>query len=299
MSKIERPIWYTDYYQDIGDKLNLSNNICFDKNLINDLNVSINLTNIHQYPDASKTYLNLGNYYNIDPKNIAIGYGAGDIVFRWLNFFKNYSIGILTPTYDLARIFAINIGMNVSTSNNVEDLNTDILYVANPNGMTGEALSKQKILKISKKYKYIIVDEAYGDFCTIDFSMLYDSIKLDNVVVIKTLSKSVAAPGLRFGYCFSNSELMYKFQNLRSSTVLTNFTHCFVPELLSLINPHVKRMLQTRDYIEENYKCKKSQGNFVLFEKNPKFSCKIKKMPSGHYRMALTDLETFKNIENE
>ena len=299
MNKIERPLWYVDYYQDAKEQLNLSNNVCYDAVLLDRLKFDIDFSKIHQYPDAASTYLELSMYHNVDPKNIAIGYGAGDIVFRLLNFFKDYSLSILTPTYDLANTFAVNLGMKVQTSTDLSDLNGEVLYIANPNGITGEALASQTVLEMCKKFKYVIADEAYGEFSTIDYSVFYNSIDLENLIVVKTLSKSVASPGIRFGYCVGNVDLIKGFQNARSSTVLTGLTPFFIPVLLKEIDSHVKRMIITRNYIESKYSCKPSQGNYVLFEQDPKLNCKIKKTQLGHYRMALTDLDTFVKLENE
>lgn len=299
MPKIDRPLWYIDYYKDTRDKLNLSNNVCYDQILINELNFNIDFDKIYQYPDAAETYHELSRYYQIDPKTIAIGYGAGDIIFRLFNYFKNYSISIHTPTYELANTFAVNQGMNVQSSIDLDSLSNDILYLANPNGITGEFLNKETIINLSKKFKFIILDEAYGDFCRYECSFFRESYKLPNIVVIKTFSKSIASPGIRFGYCSSNVDFINDFQNSRSSTVITAITPYLIPKLLNSITNHVNRMILTKNYIEQKYLCKPSHGNFVLFKEDPKLNCIVKKTPQGYYRMALTDLNTFIKLEND
>ena len=295
MNNIQRPRWYENYY-DNNEILDLSNNICYDEILKSELIFNIECNNIFKYPDPAKTYRVLSNYLDIDVRNIAIGYGAGDIILRLLQNFKNHSIGIVVPTYDLARIFAINLGMKVIT----DDIErADMLYIANPNGVTGKALSKKEILLLVKKYKYIIVDEAYADFDITNCSVLNEIQNFNNLIVVKTFSESIASPGLRFGYCVSNQIIIEDLQNNRPSTVMTNFTPDIITHLLPKIKDHVSRMLETRNYIEEKYNCISSQGNFTLFKNNLNFNCKIKETEQNLIRMALTDIKTFKRLENE
>lgn len=297
---MKRHPWYIDYYEPIHDNLlNLSNNICYDKILINKINVDAGLCNLFQYPDAAKTYNVLSKYCNIDVKNLAIGYGAGDIIHRLMMYFKNLSIGILTPTYELAQNFALNLGLTVFNSHNLDDIKTDVLYIANPNGVTGKAITKDQVLSLLPKYKYIIIDEAYADFCSIDCSVAKESLNVNNLIVIKSLSKSVASPGLRFGWCISNKKIIEELQDIRSSTVVTGITHHLLEQLLNECPAHIDRMIHTKNYIENKYSCIPSNGNFVLFKKDPKLKCKIKKTVEGYFRMSLTDIETFRQIEND
>lgn len=295
MNKILRPKWYENYYNN-DNILDLSNNICYDGILLSELNFNINHFNISRYPDPAKTYKILSRYLDIDVKNIAIGYGAGDIILRLLQNFKDYSIKIIVPTYELARIFSINLGMKVITDNNE---GAEILYIANPNGVTGVAITKEEIILLVKKYKYVIVDEAYADFATNGCSVLTEIQNFKNLIVIKTFSKSIASPGLRFGYCVGDLDIIEDIQNNRPSTVMTNITPDIVSHLLPKIKDHVSRMLETRNYIENKYECVLSQGNFTLFKNNPNFNCKIKETEQQLIRMALTDIKTFKRLENE
>jgi histidinol-phosphate/aromatic aminotransferase/cobyric acid decarboxylase-like protein len=295
---IERPLWYVDFYDKNNRLLNLSNNICYDALLLEELPSIIDYENFFKYPDAADTYHTLSKHHRIDVKNLAIGYGSGELLLRILEQLTEYSIGIQIPTYELISSYATNLGMSVVTSHESNNIDADILYIANPNGITGKAISKEEILLLTARYQFVIVDEAYGEFNTIGCSVLDNSVELPNLIVVKTLSKSIASPGLRFGYCSAHASFINKLQNNRPSTVITGAVQQLVPPLLSAIPAHIERMLITRSYIESNYDCVPSQGNFVLFNKNPELPCQIKKTSQGLYRMALTDINTFKRLEN-
>lgn len=266
--------------------LDLSNNVCYDQFL------NHNYISNSNYPDDSKSYKLLGDYYKVNPKNIAIGYGSAELILRIFNLFKDCTFSIVLPTWQLAEMYARELGIKIIPYPE----KSDILYIANPNGLNGTALSSSSIINLLSQYKLVIVDEAYGDFS--NCSVLDSATTTSNLIVVKTLSKTVASPGLRFGYCFGNESIIKQIQDVRPGYVTTGSTLSALEVLLPQINLHIARMIDTRNYIEEKYNVVKSQGNYVLFKTNPHLPV-ITKQINGLHRMALTDLITFKEIENE
>ena len=264
--------------------LDLSNNVCYDKFLDRNFEHSVST-----YPDDAEAYRLLSQYYNISPYNIAIGYGSSDIILRILKLYQGNSLKIVNPTWQLAQLYAHHIGYEIKDD-------ADILYIANPNGLTGKALSKNEILSLLTTYKLVIVDEAYCDFS--DCSVLDTSITADNLIVVKTLSKTIASPGLRFGYCFSNLDIINRIQNVRPGYVTTSATIPALNKLLPQIGMHISRMLETRNYIEDKYDVVPSEGNYVLFKTKHNLPVKMKEV-NDLFRMSLTDIDTFKKFENE
>lgn len=285
-----RPDWTTPRYNDT--KINLSNNICYDKYLHEQVDQLFNSTkfDVRQYPDEYIVYKALSTYHNIPAKNIAVGLGIGELISRILN--QTSSIYIISPTWPMVEILSEVLNVNYSTT----DPNQDCVYVANPNGVSGTYLTREEILELTKKYKTVIVDEAYCDFCTEDISVLSQSVTADNLIVLKTFSKSLSLAGLRFGYATSNLDTINKLQLTRPGSIMHGSIVSLIHSLLKLIPSHVSRMIETRTYIENRYDCIPSQGNFVLLKTLPKEleNNFIIKKTNGSYRMALTNLEILK-----
>jgi threonine-phosphate decarboxylase len=128
--------------------------------------------------------------------------------------------------------------------------------------------------------------------------MIDQAVTGNNVIVCKSLSKSLALPGLRFGYCFSHPELIKRIQDVRPSGPASSVITELGLDLFNLTNDHIARMLETRNYIEEIYDCVPSQSNFVLFKNPEPFLdyVQYRKIENLH-RMSLTDLNTFKYYE--
>ncbi len=291
----ERQHWSTQEVSD--EKINLSNNVCYDQILQNQVLFLLSRNNItfSQYEDESKIYKIFSEFYGINPENIAIGFGLGELIPRIFSIFKNKKFSIVTPTWMMATGFC-NV-QNIHYTEGI-DYSSQVLYIANPNGMTGKYVEIKELEEYSKKFEYVIIDEAYNDFCDHNCSMVPHSLTKTNIIVTKTFSKSLSLPGLRFGYCFSSKSIIKKIQEIRPSGSVNSIVGKIGKQLLNLKDEHIKRMILTRDYIENNYECEKSHSNFVLLKNKEKFLDYFNYRKIGNlYRMSLTDLGTFKHYE--
>jgi histidinol-phosphate/aromatic aminotransferase/cobyric acid decarboxylase-like protein/choline kinase len=82
----------------------------------------------------------------------------------------------------------------------------EVIVFVNPNNPTGSLLDSKKIMEFAGKNpgKTVIVDESFIEFAdTPSVLSLLETAPLGNVVVIKSLSKSMGMPGLRLGYVYS------------------------------------------------------------------------------------------------
>lgn len=291
----ERQHWLTEKI--IDNKIDLSNNVCYDQVLQNRVSSLLSRNNItfSQYEDESKVYNILSNFYGVNPENIAIGFGLGELIPRIFSIFKNKKFSIVTPTWMMATGFC-NV-QNIHYTEGV-DYSSQVLYIANPNGMTGKYTDIKTLEDYSKKFEYVIIDEAYNEFCNQNCSMIPYALTKTNIIVTKTFSKSLSLPGLRFGYCFSSKNIIKKIQDIRPSGSVNSVVGKIGKDLLDLKDDHISRMKETRNYIESNYECVKSHANFVLLKNKEHFFRHFKpKKIENLYRMSLVDIGIFKYYE--
>ena len=88
------------------------------------------------------------------------------------------------------------------------DRRTDMVFVANPGNPTGVGIDPVKIKvladSLSPKTR-LVVDEAFVDFCP-DRSVLADVSERENLVVLRSMTKFYAIPGLRAGYLAGSAD---------------------------------------------------------------------------------------------
>lgn len=88
----------------------------------------------------------------------------------------------------------------------------DIVVLVNPNNPTGTLLASEKLLAMIEAAPAAlwIVDESFIDFTT-EPSLLsaLEQRNVDNVLLLKSLSKLFGTPGLRIGYAYTQNAALY------------------------------------------------------------------------------------------
>jgi histidinol-phosphate/aromatic aminotransferase/cobyric acid decarboxylase-like protein len=89
----------------------------------------------------------------------------------------------------------------------------DVVVVVNPNNPTGTVVASGRLVELATRHRQrvFIVDESFIDFS--DEPSIVAEVErrgLSNVVVVKSLSKSLGVPGLRLGYVHTSYPAMQK-----------------------------------------------------------------------------------------
>jgi histidinol-phosphate/aromatic aminotransferase/cobyric acid decarboxylase-like protein len=281
---ISRPDWTIKNENSNKEIIDLSKNCCYDTVLNKKFNEFLNeiYFDIHLFPDDFTVYDSISSHYNLKKSNLAIGLGTWELIDRILYTFDYKTIYYSLPTWNHIQI--------ISKKNNYKFCNNaDVLYLENPNGQTGEQLSKDEVLKLIQNYKLVIIDEAYGDFGT--YQMFGE--EFENVFITKTFSKLFSFTGIRQAFAFSNEKLINKIQQNRMNFSSTSFSGLTLDFLFSHKNDHIQRMKNTKKYLENKYEHIKSYSNSVFLKERPMFIKKnIKILESNDvFRMALCSMD--------
>ncbi len=120
-----------------------------------------------------------------------------------------------------------------------------VVVIVNPNNPTGSEVSTDWIVATAKAHpqKTFIVDESFIEFS--QFSSIIDTLEeqpLDNVVVVKSLSKSLGIPGVRLGYSYCCDA---EFNNYVSSRIPIWNMNSLAEFTLEIILKHRKVLAQS------------------------------------------------------
>jgi histidinol-phosphate aminotransferase len=180
----------------------------------------------NRYPDPlqRKVKEKLGEIKDINPNQIFLGNGSDepiDLIIRAFCEPNQDSILTTEPTYGMykvcAEVNAVNVQQALLTPEfdldleafpNTFDATTKVIFLCSPNNPTGNALSRDKILEVLKRfYGIVVIDEAYIDF-TKGKSFVQQLKKFSNLVVLQTFSKAWGLAGLRLGMCFASEDII-------------------------------------------------------------------------------------------
>ena len=286
-------------------QIDLSKNVIYDEVLLGQL-YQFKKTANNLYPDDKKVYEVISSYYKIEEKNIAIGLGSGEVLSRIINNLEIDSLHVIEPTFHGAERFCNNskveyIPILYKDFNKFDraDLPTmSNVYVANPNGNNGHCFSKEDIQYIIDNNDLVILDEAYIDYGGDSF---INNIQ-NNLIVLRTFSKSLGLPGLRCGFCVSTASNINKIKSTEMPYCSTSNTGLILEKFIKEIPAVVKRMKEGKELIESICKHKTSNGCYSLIYKEHEeiFKDRIIYSYRGDYiRIALTNKSIVERIWRE
>jgi len=183
---------------------------------------------IQTYPDPECRELkeSLSHYLGFDPEWISLGNGAVEIIY-WFAYATSIRgrVVIPAPTFCEYELASQMVGAEVTfvpLDNFDIDANRIIekakganaLFLCNPNNPTGMLATKQiiKIIKNIDNSTRVLLDECFVELTdNPDANTLIDKVsEFDNLVILRSLTKSFGLAGLRIGYSICNPTLAKK-----------------------------------------------------------------------------------------
>lgn len=227
-----------------------------------------------------------------DKNRVHLLNGASQIFPLFRQIFFTKKVLLPDPTFsEYPRIFphadtySDKGGIDIFDIEAKKDLNEVIIFV-NPNNPTGSYIDTDYIYNFAKDNpdKIIIVDESFIDFSSkISVFSKLQYQPLENVILVKSLSKSLGIPGLRLGFVFSsNLDFNQKVKDYLPIWNSNSFAEFFLEILLkhreSLDDSYRLTILDRNEFFEKCShlpfveKVYSSSANFLLLEfiNNPK-----------------------------
>lgn len=186
--------------------------------------------NLRKYPDAKISDLvdELAKYHNLNSNQVFVGVGSDDVLGTAFLTFFNSSKPIFFPdvTYSFYDVWAdlYRIPYEVKPlDGNFRIIKEDYykenggVVLANPNAPTSIYENTDFVEDIIKHNQdvIVIVDEAYIDFGGKSAMDLIS--KYENLLIVRTFSKSRALAGLRIGYAMGNEALIKAINDVKYS----------------------------------------------------------------------------------
>jgi histidinol-phosphate aminotransferase len=186
---------------------------------------------LQKYPDPMATAFRTraAELYGVDPDWILCGNGSDDILTIVTRAFVGTSdmIRFANPSYLLYRTLAEIQGAACDIVNYNADWSVPdefgkgndwlrLVYLANPNSPSGTMIPPDRVVAISESLPCpLLVDEAYADFA--DENCIELVAANEKIMISRTLSKSYALAGLRFGYLIAQPQVIRELVKVKDS----------------------------------------------------------------------------------
>ncbi len=164
------------------------------------------MSRLEQYPDGTYRALReaAAAYVGLAPENVVVGAGADDLILLVAQTFlgPGARAAVDTPTYALYAIASRLHGASVVDA--VDD--ADLRWICNPSNPLGSWTEPEEIVQLAgdDAETIVVVDEAYVEYGARSCAPWVD--ELENLVVIRTMSKAFGLAALRVGYAVAHRE---------------------------------------------------------------------------------------------
>ena len=164
---------------------------------------------------------------DVKPENIICANGGDDLLNMAIRAIcdENRPLAYPTPTYslypELARIQncpAIEIPFDGEFNLPAKLTTTDaaLTIVCNPNAPSGTFIPCRELRQLAEEIKgVLLIDEAYADFA--DGNCLELAKTLDNVIILRSMSKGYSLAGMRFGFGIASETMIKGLMKVKDS----------------------------------------------------------------------------------
>ncbi len=257
--------------------------------------IKSNLKTIPVYPDPESSDLKkiLQKYIKIPSSQIVVGNGATEIIYNFCRVFLSSKTKVLIPIptfgeYEAAArlsgakiTFFKTLDLEKNIDNFISKLpNNGCIFICNPNNPTGHLISKNNLKKIvlqaKRKNSLVFVDECFIELVPQRNESIINMVKKnDNLIILRSLTKSFGLAGIRIGYGVSSKTIISILNKIKIPWNVSGLAQQAAKESISTPNylSRSKKLIsQELEYLKTNiskldkFDCYDSVTNFILIK---------------------------------
>ena len=198
-----------DLYRYENIKMNFSSNIYNGTDLSAlEAYLSTRMAVVRSYPEPSAASLEgmIARECGISPDEVLVTSGAVDAIYLIAQAYRHEgTCHILQPTFreyeDACRVF----GYQQSNEG-------ALCWLCNPNNPTGDVMAVEDVLALAGLHRLLIVDQSYEDYTMAPLLQPADVVGQDNIILLHSMTKRYAVPGLRLGYVTASSAIIRRLR---------------------------------------------------------------------------------------
>ena len=176
---------------------------------------------INNYPEPQPRSLEkmIAQRLDISPEAVMVTNGATEAIYLIAHMLHHSASIIPQPTFN-EYADACRINHHIISYENTDELkelpNDRVYWICNPNNPTGNVMTKgiiEYMVRRSPRYTFV-VDQSYEDYTLEGLIKPKEVVDCHNLLVLHSLSKKYAIPGLRLGYVTGHPDVINLLRSL-------------------------------------------------------------------------------------
>ncbi len=218
----------------------------------------------NRYPDFRKA---AADYLKVSPDNIIPGNGSSELIrlFAETVIQPGDKVIIPSPTFGEYEFQCRFFGARIEYAGyqnilDIEPQNYKAVFLCNPNNPTGSLAEREKVLELARKCSeagtFLFVDEAFIELSDPAQSVADIAASTDFVIVLRSLTKSFAIPGIRIGFAVASARFADILNNVRLHWNLNSVA----------LDIGTKFLRNKRTYLEKSLSLIKKEREWLLIK---------------------------------
>ena len=291
-----------DLYRYENIKMNFSSNIYNGTDLSAlEAYLSSRMAVVRSYPEPSAASLEemIASECGINPDEVLVTSGAVDAIYLIAQVYRNEgTCRIMQPTFreyeDACRVFGYQ-----------EREDGALCWLCNPNNPTGDVMAVEDVLALAERHRLLIVDQSYEDYTMAPLIQPSDVVGRDDIILLHSMTKRYAVPGLRLGYVTASSSIINRLReqyrpwainalSLEAGKWLVQRGKTAIPDLSTYLaeTQRLRTMLNEIDGIE----AQQTQTNFFLCTIQQATAAELKEYLAREHGILIRDASNFTGL---
>ena len=291
-----------DLYRYENIKMNFSSNIYNGTDLSAlDAYLCTRMDAMRSYPEPSAASLEelIAEDCGISPDEVLVTSGAVDAIYLIAQAYRHEgTCHVLQPTFreyeDACRVFGYQ-----------EREDGALCWLCNPNNPTGDVMTTDEVLALAERHRLLIVDQSYEDYTMAPLLQPADVVGRDDIILLHSMTKRYAVPGLRLGYVTASSSIINRLReqyrpwainalSLEAGKWLVQRGETAIPDLTSYLaeTQRLRTMLNEIDGIE----AQPTQTNFFLCTIQQATAAELKEYLAREHGILIRDASNFTGL---
>lgn len=176
------------------------------------------MASISAYPEPEPYTLEkqLAARFGLPPASVCVTNGATEAIYLIAQTFRGTHTAILMPTFSEYADACRMHGHRLTSLYTLDALPDDvhILWLCNPNNPTGEVHDKARLRQLIESHPQVcfIIDQSYEYFTLEELFTPEEAAGYPNVILLHSMTKRYAIPGLRLGYVTAHPDLLARLR---------------------------------------------------------------------------------------
>lgn len=270
---------------------------------------------INRYPEVLAESLRekIASHHQLPLGQVLVSSGTTESIYLIAHLFSGKRTTIVTPSFaeyeDACLSFDHEIaGLTWQDALELPRLKSDLVFICNPNNPTGLIFKDlQYWLKLNPQCIFA-VDEAFIDFTDGAESAISVMAKFPNLLIMRSLTKTYAIPGLRLGYLLAREELVDSLMNIKQPWTVNTLAMAaghYIYDYFEDIQPPLAQLLgDKRTFVQELGKLEclevlESDTHFFLARTLVRNAAQLKDFLIERYGLLIRDAGNFRGLTRQ